>query len=250
MSINENKVKEEITKRWDYSSQHYDTYHGHGVKSEEEAAAWKALFRQVIPGEKLSVLDVGCGTGEMSKMLADMGHKVTGIDLSEKMLSVAKSKSPGSIKFRIGDAENPPFDEGKFDAVVTRHVLWTLPNPEKALKSWRNVLKPGGKAVIIDGVWDDGRLETHLKRKIGEAMIHIVEKNDISKDSYTAEVNAILPNAKGVSLDKAREYMEKVGFKDVRSIELNDLVRIQKKHMPLRYKIAYEYEYYAIYGLK
>ncbi|WP_141241557.1 hypothetical protein [Methanosarcina spelaei] len=47
-----------------------------------------------------------------------------------------------------------------------------------------------------------------------------------------------------------RKYMEKVGFKDVRSIGLEDLVRIQKKHMPLRYKIAYKYEYYVIYGLK
>lgn len=250
MSINENKIKEEITKRWDYSSQRYDTYHGHGVKSEEEAASWKALFRQVIPGEKLNVLDVGCGTGEMSRMLADMGHKVTGIDLSEKMLAMAKSKSLRGIEFRIGDAENPPFNEGKFDAVVTRHVLWTLPNPEKALKSWRNVLKPGGKVVVIDCVWDDGRLETHLKRKIGETMIRIVERNDISKDSYTAEVNAILPNAKGVSLDKTREYMEKAGLKGVRSMGLDDLVRIQKKHMPLRYKIAYKYEYYVIYGLK
>ncbi|AKB59504.1 class I SAM-dependent methyltransferase [Methanosarcina barkeri] len=129
-------------------------------------------------------------------------------------------------------------------------MLWTLPNPEKALNNWRNVLKPGGKVVIIDGVWDDSRLETHLKRNIGETMIHIVERNDISKDSYTAEVNAILPNAKGVPLGKAREYMEKARFKDVRSIGLDDLMRIQKKHMPPRYKIAYEYEYYMIYGLK
>ncbi|AKB78892.1 ubiquinone/menaquinone biosynthesis methyltransferase [Methanosarcina horonobensis HB-1 = JCM 15518] len=250
MSINENKIKEEITKRWDYSSQRYDTYHGHGVKSEEEAAAWKALFRQVIPGEELTVLDVGCGTGEMSRMLADMGHEVTGIDLSEKMLAVAKSKAPGSIEFRIGDAENLPFDKGKFDAVVTRHVLWTLPNPEKALESWRNVLKPGGKVVVIDGIWGNGSLETRLRRKIGNLMILIVERNDISKDSYTAEMNAMLPNAKGVSLDKAREYMEKAGLKNVHSMGLNDLVRIQKKHMPFRYKVTYKYDYYAICGLK
>ncbi|AAM05550.1 TPA: class I SAM-dependent methyltransferase [Methanosarcina acetivorans] len=250
MAINENKIKEEITKRWDYSSQHYDTYHGHGIKSDEEAAAWTALFRQVIPGEKLNVLDVGCGTGEMSRILAEMGHKVTGIDLSEKMLTVAKSKASGSIEFRRGDAENPPFDEGKFDAVVTRHVLWTLPNPEKALKSWRNVLKSGGRVVVLDGIWDNGSFETRMRRKIGNLMIHIVEKNDISKDSYTAEMNSMLPNAKGVSLDKAREYMEKTGFKDVRSLGLDKLVKIQKKHMPFRYKISYKYEYYAIYGLK
>lgn len=68
-------------------------------------------------------------------------------------------------------------------------------------------------------------------------MIRIVERNDISKDSYTEEVNAILPNAKGVSLEKS-------GFKDVRSIGLDDLVQ------PLRYKIAYKYEYYVVYGLK
>jgi ubiquinone/menaquinone biosynthesis C-methylase UbiE len=250
MSINENKIKEEITKRWDYSSQRYDAYHGHGIKSEEEAAAWKALFRQVIPGEGLRILDVGCGTGEMSRMLADIGHKVTGIDLSEKMLAVAKSKSLGGTEFRIGDAENPPFNKGMFDAVVTRHVLWTLPNPEKALKSWRNVLKPGGKVVVIDGVWDNGSLETRLRRKICDIMIYITERNDISKDSYTAEMNATLPNAKGVSLDKARGYMEKAGLKNVQSIELDDLVGIQKKYMPFRYKIAYKYEYYVIYGLK
>ncbi|AAM05861.1 conserved hypothetical protein [Methanosarcina acetivorans C2A] len=206
--------------------------------------------KDYIPGKGLSTPDVGCCTGEMSRILADVGHKVTGIDLSEKMLTVAKSKSPDGIEFRIGDAENPPFEEGKFDAVVTRHVLWTLPNPEKALESWRNVLKSEGKVIVIDGIWDNGSLEMRLRQKIGEVMIRIVERNDISKDSYTAEMNAMLPNAKGVSLDKARGYMEKAGLKDVQAIGLADLVGIQKKHMPFRYKVAYKYDYYAICGLK
>jgi len=89
-----------------------------------------------------------------------------------------------------------------------------------------------------------------LRRKIGNIMIRIVEKNDLSKDNDTAEMNAVLPNAKGVSLDKASGYMEKTGFKNVQSIGLDDLVGIQKKHMPFRYKVAYKYEYYTIYGLK
>jgi hypothetical protein len=81
-------------------------------------------------------------------------------------------------------------------------------------------------------------------------MILIVEGNNISKDSYTAEMNSMLPNSKGVSLDKAQEYMEKAGLKNVSSMGLNDLVKIQKKHMPFRYKVTYKYDYYAICGLK
>lgn len=80
-----------------------------------------------------------------------------------------------------------------------------------------------------------------LRRKIGNIMKRIVEKNDISKDGYTEEMNAVLPNAKGVSLGKASGYMEKAGFKNVQLIELGNLVGIQKKHMPFRYKLAYKY---------
>jgi ubiquinone/menaquinone biosynthesis C-methylase UbiE len=153
MAISDKAIKDEITKRWDYSSQRYDSYHGHGIKSAEEMAAWTDFFRQVISGEQLSILDIGCGTGEISLVLARMGHKVTGIDLSEKMLDRAKTKakmmednqSDFTAEFLIGDAENLPFEPYSFDAVVTRHVLWTLPNPQKAVNNWAGVLKKGGK---------------------------------------------------------------------------------------------------------
>ena len=96
------------------------------------------------------------------------------------MLAVAKSKASDSIEFRIGDAENPPFDKGKFDAVVTRHVLWTLPNPEKALESWRNVLKPGGKVVVIDGIWDNGSARNALEKKDRQSYDTYSQKGTIS----------------------------------------------------------------------
>ena len=250
MSLDESRIKDEITKRWDYSSQRYDSYPGHGIKHEEEAEAWKALFGKAIPGKGLSILDVGCGTGEMSRMLAEMGHKVTGIDLSEKMLAVAKAKALPGAEFRLGDAEKPPFDEGTFDAVVTRHVLWTLPHPEKALEGWRKVLKPGGVCVVIDALWNDSSPGSRLRRKIGDVLILIVEKNDISRDSYTAEMNAELPNSKGVPAEKARDYMEKAGLGSIKVTMLDGLMAIQKKHMPLRYGISYNYDYYAITGKK
>lgn len=258
MSISENKIKEEITKRWDYSSQRYDTYHGHGIKTEEETAAWTAFFRQVLPGERLNILDIGCGTGEISLVLAGMGHKVTGIDLSEKMLDRAKEKSRAlagrhgelAVDFRIGDAESLTFEPGSFDAVVTRHVLWTLPNPQKAVDSWTKMLKDGGKVVVIDCLWNDGSLETRLRMAAFILLMRIVERNDLSKDRYTPEINAALPNSRGLRPDTARSYLEKAGLKDVGLIRLDDLVDIQKRHMPFRYKISYKLNYYAVHGKK
>ncbi len=256
MTINDQTIKEQITRRWDYSSRRYDGYHGHGIKSTAEAAAWAALFMRLLPGEGLNVLDVGCGTGEISLVLAGLGHRVTGIDLSTKMLDRAMAKARTAAdghdglaaEFRIGDAEHPPFKPGTFDAVVTRHVLWTLPNPQQAVNSWAGVLKEGGKAVVIDCLWNDGRVGTFLHRKVTALLIRLLEKNDISKDSYTTAMNAALPNARGVPPDRTADYLKKAGFKDLELIKLDDLVEIQKKHMPFRYRISYKYGYYAIHG--
>ncbi|MDD4222905.1 MAG: class I SAM-dependent methyltransferase [Candidatus Methanomethylophilus sp.] len=258
MTLSEDQIKGEIAKRWDYSSQRYDDYHGHGIKSDEEVAFWKALFGQIIPGERLNVLDVGCGTGEMSLLLAGMGHKVTGVDLSEKMLDRAASKAKAmaqaghgvDVEFMNGDAETPPFESGSFDAIVTRHVLWTLPNPQNAVTSWMRTLKEGGKLAVIDGIWDDGSLETRLRRKVGELLILVFERNDISRDSYSPEMNATLPHSKGVSADTVRAYMENAGLRDIGTENLADLIKIQRRHMPFRYKISYKCDYYAIYGTK
>ncbi len=258
MTLSEDQIKGEIAKRWDYSSQRYDDYHGHGIKSDEEVTFWKALFGRIIPGERLNVLDVGCGTGEISLLLAGMGHRVVGIDLSKKMLDRAASKAKAmaqaghevDAKFMIGDAESPPFENGSFDAIVTRHVLWTLPNPQNAVTGWKRALKEGGTLAVIDGLWNDGSLETRLRRKVGELLILVFERNDISRDSYSPEMNATLPHSKGVSADTVRAYMENAGLRDIGTENLADLIKIQRRHMPFRYKISYKCDYYAIYGTK
>ena len=59
-----------------------------------------------------------------------------------------------NVKFQYGDADELPFENNVFDAVINRHVFWTMSDPEKAAAEWARVLKPGGKLVIIDGDWN------------------------------------------------------------------------------------------------
>jgi ubiquinone/menaquinone biosynthesis C-methylase UbiE len=55
--------------------------------------------------------------------------------------------------FRQQDAENLLFKDSTFDVAVSRNLIWTLPDPEKALKEWRRVLKPSGSHIASDGMW-------------------------------------------------------------------------------------------------
>lgn len=91
----------------------------------------------------------------MSLLCADMGHQVTGLDLSGEMLAQARKKAEVSrltLELLTGDAEHLPFCDESFDVIINRHHLWTLPHPEIALKDWYRVLKPGERVLIIDGV--------------------------------------------------------------------------------------------------
>ncbi len=149
------ELKKEIHDRWDARARTYDKSPGHGIHSDLEKKAWLDILSCALDHRKgLKVLDVGTGTGALALLLAELGHDATGIDLSENMLEKAgkKAREKGlKAVFRTGDAESPPFNPGSFDAIVSRHVLWTLPNPEVAIKSWAGLLKPGGAIVVIDG---------------------------------------------------------------------------------------------------
>jgi ubiquinone/menaquinone biosynthesis C-methylase UbiE len=102
------------------------------------------------------VLDVGCGTGFMARTAAGLGHRVTGIDLAPGMLGVARKDAARralTIDFREGDAVQPPFSPATWDVITSRHLLWTLREPELAFENWRRLLRPGGRVVAIDGTW-------------------------------------------------------------------------------------------------
>lgn len=112
------------------------------------------LVERLHAGEGSSFLDVGCGPGYYSVAISGIGFDVTGIDCSEEMLSQARRNASDhgvSPTFIRADASTLPFEDGSFDFIVSRNVLWNLPEPKKAYSEMLRVLKPGGKAYIADG---------------------------------------------------------------------------------------------------
>ena len=100
-----------------------------------------------------TVLDVGTGTGGFAILLARHGCRVTGIDLTPAMIEEARCQAAEEgleISFEVMDAQEAEFPDESFDYVVTRNLTWTLPDVEKAYRSWYRVLKTGGRLINFD----------------------------------------------------------------------------------------------------
>jgi ubiquinone/menaquinone biosynthesis C-methylase UbiE len=182
-----------------------------------------------------------------------MGHHVTGLDLSDKMLARARekaSKKEFDSTFKKGDAENPPFEAGTFDIVVNRHLLWTLPHPDTAVKNWKKVLRKGGVLIVVDGLWNDGSLETKARRFVSDFCTLLIERRNPRKGHYSKEINSELPNPYGAPPEKTLEYFRGAGFKNVKDLDLKEIIEIQKRDMSFRKRIAFNYEYHLICGEK
>ncbi|MER6568919.1 class I SAM-dependent methyltransferase [Streptomyces sp. NPDC001093] len=139
---------------WDAEAAAFDDEPDHGLRDSGTRAAWADRLRSWLPERPTDVLDLGCGTGSLSLLAAEQGHRVTGVDSSPAMAERARAKLAGrdAVVLR-GEAATPPVGEQRFDVVLVRHVLWTLPEPGRVLRHWRDLLRPGGRFVLVEGVW-------------------------------------------------------------------------------------------------
>ncbi len=144
---------------WDRAAATFDEQPDHGLHDPAVRQAWTRLLGQCLPPGRLRVLDAGCGTGSLSVVLAGLGHQVTGIDYSPAMIALARAKAQAeghAIAFDVMDAGQPGLKPGQFDALVCRHLLWALPEPAQVLRRWAALLHPGGRVVLIEGLWHTG----------------------------------------------------------------------------------------------
>ena len=130
---------------------------------ERRAAGYDALFGQITPrfAERLldaadvrrgaRVLDVACGPGYVAAAAARRGASVVGVDVAETMLALARRAHP-ELELLAADAEDLPFADATFDAVVANFLLLHLGRPERAVTGFARVLRPGGRVALT--VWD------------------------------------------------------------------------------------------------
>jgi SAM-dependent methyltransferase len=148
-----------VTTFWDEQAATFDDEPDHGLRDAGVRAAWAALLLPLMPADPSEVVDLGCGTGTLSVLLAEAGHHVRGVDLAPRMVSAAtaKARSAGVVaEFVRGDASRPPCAPASADVVLARHVLWALPDPAAALRTWVSLLRPDGRLVLVEGHWSTG----------------------------------------------------------------------------------------------
>ena len=192
------------------------------VRNEQEHVAWLEALRPLLPAPPADVLDVGTGQGFLSLLLADLGHRVIGIDTAQGMLAASRARAAvrhNPPDYRPGDAVNPPLPVASLDVVSNRQVVWTLLDPATAFRNWYNLLRPGGRILSV----------------------HLRQNSPTTGTSYPEEVQAALPSlpletgGPGVVTrfdptypDAVATLAREIGFTDVNLTDLDSVNRFEE----------------------
>lgn len=210
------------------------------------------------------ILEVGCGTGLTSCWLAEKtGCRVLGVDLSERMVEWAQRRAERKhlgdrVQFRLADAQELPFEDATFDAMLCESVTAFIPDKLKALGEYCRVVKPGGFAGLNEGTWVKGdppsELYEYVRRVMDrvdfqspEGWCSLMEKANLKEIQVeTHTLNAIrqrLDENQGLDLQDYKDRLRAVGV--FTSLLIKDPLfrRYAREIMPSRSTIRTLFEY-------
>ena len=182
------KKKEEVKNMFDNISNRYD-FLNHFLSFGIDKIWRRKLTRLLSEQNPRIILDVATGTGDLAIALAVLKpQKITGIDIAEKMLTIAREKVVRRklntiISFETGDAENIPFRDNSFDAVTVAFGVRNYENLLMGLKEMKRVLKQGGTMMILEFSQPRTNLFKLLYRIYSEKIIPFAGKL-ISKNKH------------------------------------------------------------------
>lgn len=153
------------------SPESYDTWRLTRLGSITEARELELIFRLAGPLQGRRLLDAGCGDGIYLVEAARRGAQVSGVDISEAMLIVARRRAADAsvnVDLHQGDIQSLPFDDDTFDIVTAITVLCFVPDPQQAIDEMARVLTPGGQLVIGElGRWNTWAAWRRLRGWLG-----------------------------------------------------------------------------------
>ena len=216
------KKKEQVEKMFDTISGNYDGLNR--VISLGSDIKWrKKVIKMVLGNDPKSILDIATGTGDLAIQFASEQPEaeVTGLDISEGMLSVARKKVDGQEQFKNlsfvnGDSEALPFEDNHFDAITVSFGIRNFETLEKGLTEIKRVLRPGGIFVILETSvpskfpWKQGY---YMYTKGILPLIGKIFSKDKVAYSYLTESATKFPHGEALN-----NILRKIGFIDVKNM--------------------------------
>lgn len=204
-------LQDTINDYWTERAPSYDAYQQRTDRRDLDREAWTRVWMSALPPTPSDVPDVGTGSGHVALLPAGLGHRVTGIDLADGMLEIARDHAttladPPHIM--IGHAVAPDFPSASYDAVVGRYVMWTLRDPDAAVANWIELLRPNGVVAMVDSTWFTDGLSS----------------------LYGDRPDATLPLADADSIEETAATLRDGGLVDVEVTPLHEMLELDRQH--------------------
>jgi len=171
---------------FDSKADTYDNWYTTPLGAYEDELENTLVFKHLGAVRGKTVLDVGCGTGLYSIRLSENGADVTAVDISSKMIEIARRKAQDRrqyIWYDQADMTKLPYENRTFDMVVSITALEFAPDPLLALMEMARVLRPGGKVVVgvlnNDCLWADARRERAKREASIYGAAHFFSSSDL-----------------------------------------------------------------------
>ena len=214
----------EVEEAWTHDSDGYDQSIQKQLRNKRDVDYWSRELTSAIGEGPHKVLEVGCGPGFMSIIMSRLGYEVKAIDGSEGMIRHAAHNfevQGVSATAVLEDAVELPEEENEtYDIIISRDVIWTLYDPEKAFRRWKEVLKPGGKVIYYDGNYrrDDHSLKTALWKGFSVFLTALEERKLPEKKQHhdSGSVFGELPLVRRERPDADRELLKAAGYRRIR----------------------------------
>ena len=229
---------EQIRQYWNSRAEGYTLSNREELEDEHRIFLWEQQIRRALNVRICRhVLDVGCGPGFFSVLLARLGYEVTAVDYTENMLAEARKNAAHygvDIDFRRMDAQKLDFEDGIFDLVISRNVLWNLEQPEQAYREWLRVLKPNGTVMNFDGNFYYYVTDAEYGDRTRWEPKHMQGINANSID----RIGEHLPMARRLRPEWDVQELQKLGAKEVCSNVTNEKILEDGHHLILNFQVS------------